>query len=78
LSLFATLLWRFAGEPEAAGAAVSFTDSGEISGWAETAMSWAVSAGLITGYPDGGVNPGGNTTRAEAAAMIKRYAEGAR
>jgi hypothetical protein len=74
---FATLLWRFAGEPEATGAAVSFTDSGEISGWAETAMSWAVSAGIITGYPGGNVNPGGHATRAEAAAMIKRYVEGA-
>jgi hypothetical protein len=68
----ATLLWRFAGEPEAAGG-VDFTDAGDISEWAETAMAWAISAGIINGYPDGGVNPGGSATRAEVAAMIERY-----
>jgi hypothetical protein len=68
----ATLLWRFAGEPEAAGG-VDFTDAGDISEWAETAMAWAVSAGIINGYPGGGVNSGGSATRAEVAAMIERY-----
>jgi hypothetical protein len=70
---FATLLWRFAGRPETVGADVSFTDAGDISNWAKEAMLWAVSSGIVNGYPDGGVNPGGYATRAETAAMLLRY-----
>ncbi|MDR1588851.1 MAG: S-layer homology domain-containing protein, partial [Oscillospiraceae bacterium] len=74
----ATLLWRFAGKPTAGDAtpgAQSFTDADEISDWAREAVAWAVSVGIINGYPDGGVNPSASATRAEVAAMIKRYIE---
>ncbi|MDR2421142.1 MAG: hypothetical protein LBD49_05405 [Oscillospiraceae bacterium] len=30
----------------------------------------------MTGYPDGGVRPGGSATRAEVATMIERYIKG--
>jgi hypothetical protein len=54
-----------------------FTDIDEISAWASEAMNWAVSAGLINGVGDGKVAPRGEATRAEAAALLKRYIENA-
>ncbi|MDR2357012.1 MAG: S-layer homology domain-containing protein, partial [Oscillospiraceae bacterium] len=69
----ATMLWRFAGKPSAPAAEVNFTDAGDISAWAREAVAWAVSAGIITGYPDGSVKPAGHATRAEVATMIERY-----
>ena len=33
-------------------------------------MSWATGLGVINGYEDNTLRPGGNTTRAEAASMI--------
>ena len=69
-----TMMWRFAGEPKVE-ISVNFTDSDQISSWALDAMKWAISIGLITGYPDGSVNPGGSATRAEIATIIKRYME---
>ncbi|MDR2665668.1 MAG: S-layer homology domain-containing protein, partial [Oscillospiraceae bacterium] len=78
----ATLLWRFAGEPSVGDAALgvpipAFTDADSISDWAKAAVAWAVSSGIINGYPDGTVNPGGSATRAEVAAMMGRYVKGA-
>lgn len=45
-------------------------DGDKVSNWAKTAMSWATGLGVINGYEDGTLRPGGNTTRAEAASMI--------
>jgi hypothetical protein len=73
----ATLLWRFAGEPAPGADSPEFTDITQISDWATGAMAWAASLGLVTGYPDGGVLPQGSATRAEVAAMLRRYMEGA-
>ena len=47
-----------------------FPDGDKVSNWAKTAMSWATGLGVINGYEDGTLRPGGNTTRAEAASMI--------
>lgn len=33
-------------------------------------MSWATGLGVINGYEDNTLRPGGSTTRAEAASMI--------
>ena len=49
-----------------------FTDSGDTSDWAKEAMRWAVSAGLFRGNDDGSLNPKGNATRAEVAALLMR------
>lgn len=62
----AVMLWRLAGKPDA-----ETVESG-ASSWAEEAMSWAVSAGLIRGG-DNGYNPKGSATRAEIAAILMRY-----
>ena len=50
-----------------------FSDAQNISGYAETAVKWAVSKKVITGNGDRTLNPKGNATRAEAAAMIQKY-----
>ena len=49
-----------------------FTDSAEISDWAQEAVASAAEAGIINGYPDGSFQPQGNATRAEAATIIMR------
>ena len=50
-----------------------FGDEEEISSWAQQAMSWAVSAGILGGTPEGNLNPGGTATRAEAAVMVSQF-----
>ena len=47
-------------------------DAGEISGWANEAMSWMVMNGVVNGK-NGKLVPGGSATRAEAATMLMRY-----
>ena len=50
-----------------------FDDYGEISGWAVTAMEWAVNTGMIGGKPGNILDPGGNATRAEVATILRNY-----
>ena len=45
---------------------------GQVSDWATPAMQWAVENGLILGS-DKSLNPQGNATRAEVAAILMRY-----
>ena len=75
----AVMLWNFAKhmgyDVSAAGSLAQFTDAESVSLWAEDAMGWAVGAGLINGMGDGTVNPQGNTTRAQIAALIQRFCE---
>ena len=73
---FATMLYRYSGEPEPSGSLEGYSDAGEISSWAGDAMTWAVSEGIISGSTATTVNPSGSATRAEAATMLMRYAEG--
>ena len=71
----ATMLWRYAGEPASEYDLSAFTDADEISAWAETAMSWAVENGLITGVTEDTLVPQGSATRAQCAAILMRYVE---
>lgn len=50
-----------------------FSDSDQVSDYAVRAMQWAVSEGIVTGNPDGTLNPQGTATRAEIATMLARY-----
>ena len=54
-----------------------FTDKTKVSSWALAQVKWAVGAGVITGNEnkDGTktLNPKGNATRAEVAAMLEKY-----
>lgn len=49
-----------------------FSDSAKIADYAKDCVSAMISAGLINGNSDGTLNPLGNTTRAEAAVIMKR------
>ncbi|NPV89770.1 MAG: DUF4430 domain-containing protein [Firmicutes bacterium] len=51
----------------------SFSDDAGISGWARGFVVVAVKKGLIKGYPDGGFNPQGSATRAEACVIITNF-----
>ena len=72
---FATMLWRYAGEPASSYSLAKFTDNASVSDWASTAMSWAVEKGIITGVTESTLVPQGHTTRAQCAAMLMRFAE---
>ena len=50
-----------------------YKDYKKIDSYANASMQWAVGKGVITGNKDGTLNPKGNATRAEAAAMIQKY-----
>ncbi len=70
-----TMLWRYAGSPSAAGTLSGFTDAGQISGYAQEAMRWAVENGIISGFGDGQLGPYGQATRAQVAQMLKNFIE---
>lgn len=53
-------------------ALAAFTDRASVSDWAEQAMAWAVSQGLISGKGNGILDPDGTATRAEVAAIFMR------
>lgn len=73
---FATMLWRYAGEPEIDGSGVGVFDDGEtVSIWAFDAMSWALNNGVITGVSDDALLPANTATRAQCAAMLMRFVE---
>ncbi len=71
----ATILFRYAnyiGLDTSARASLSaFPDGGETASWAKDAMSWAVAVGIFEGS-DTGLNPGGDATRAQVAALFTR------
>ena len=70
---FITMLCRCAGAESAESAALTaFADSDAVSPWARDAMAWAVDSGLIVGS-GGRLDPGGFTTRAQAAAILVRF-----
>ncbi|WP_346696007.1 Ig-like domain-containing protein [Thermophilibacter mediterraneus] len=71
----ATVLWRAAGSPEVGGDLSSFSDAADVSGFADVAMRWAVSAGVLRGQGDGdALDPQGACTRAQLATMLHRLA----
>ena len=72
---FATMLWRYAGEPASAQSLSGYTDASSVSGWAGTAMAWAVEKGIVTGVTAATLVPQGTATRAQAAAMLMRFAQ---
>jgi hypothetical protein len=66
----AVILWRYAGSPTAG---VSANTNG-VSGWAVEAMNWAAGNDLFTAKDGGIVIPGEETTRAETADILMRFA----
>lgn len=50
-----------------------FLDGDKVSSWARTAMSWATGLGVINGYEDSTLEPGGDSTRAQAASILMNF-----
>ena len=75
----AAMLYRYArlNGYDVNGAAVldGFTDAGDVSAWAKAAVRWAVKNGLLEGSTGNRLLPGDGAQRAEAAALIQRFAE---
>jgi len=75
----AAILYRYAqykGYDVSAQADLSkFTDTGKISAYALPALQWANAEGLINGKGNGVLDPRGQATRAEAAAILMRFCE---
>lgn len=71
----AAILWRYAGSPAAPNLLLEFSDAGQLSGYADSAMRWAVGKGIVSGKGGGMLDPRGQATRAETAAMLERFAE---
>ncbi|MCI9671066.1 MAG: hypothetical protein HFF49_05850 [Lawsonibacter sp.] len=70
-----SMLHRYAGSPAADSKALSFSDAQLVSGYARDSMCWAVENGIVSGYGNGLLAPNGSATRAEVAAVFKRYIE---
>ena len=73
----ATVLYRYA---ESMGFDVSasvdlsgFPDAGDIQSYATQALSWAVAEGLLQGFEDDSLQPGGTATRAQIATILMRF-----
>lgn len=77
----AAMLYRYnklLGDGEnGAGDLSSFADASDVASYAEDAVAWAVENGYLNGTADADgsrlLNPDGNATRAQAAAILMRY-----
>ena len=74
---FAQMLYNYAAykgyDLTAKGDLTTFPDGSEVQEWALPAMTWANGNELINGHDDGTLEPGGTTTRAQAAAILMRF-----
>ena len=66
----AAMLYRFAGQPAAAGDVSIFNDANRISGYAVTPLRWAVGEGILNGKSAQLLDPTGTATRAEIAKIL--------
>ena len=73
-----TILWRYAGSPKSTGDLSGFTDRNAVADYAEDAMAWAVEKGIVSGTSATTLTPDGPATRAQVAAILRRFAELAR
>ncbi|MDD6642907.1 MAG: S-layer homology domain-containing protein [Firmicutes bacterium] len=68
----ATIFHRYNKVPAGKGDLTVFPDAGTVDAYAVDAMKWAVGEGIINGS-DGKLDPLGNATRAQIAAIFYRY-----
>lgn len=66
-----TVLWRLAGEPEGSAELPADCDP---EGFYAKAASWALGAGILTGYDSGDLGPSDKMTREQLATMLWRAA----
>ena len=75
----ATILRNYAastGRDTTPGEARLFSDSDAVPAWAQSAMDWCVSEGILQGDGDA-LDPTGTATRAQIAAIFQRFLEAA-
>lgn len=73
-----SILYRYAGAVSDANGIEKFADADKVSAYAKEAMSWAIENGILCGMEQNGniyLNPMGNATRAECAAVLQRFLE---
>lgn len=70
----AVVLWNLAGQPKPGAKAKKFSD---VSGGAyyATAVRWASSVGVVSGYKGGTFGPADKVTREQLAVMLNNYAK---
>lgn len=68
-----TVLWNMQGKPGASVGSKSFRDVANNQ-YYSSAVAWASSKGIVSGYGDGTFKPNKKVTRQELAAMICNYA----
>lgn len=71
----AQILYNLEGRPEAGSVAGDYADVA-AGAWYKNAVSWAVEAGILTGYGNGSMEPDRLITREQLATMLHRYAAG--
>lgn len=76
----AAILYRYAvyagRDTSAANMLINFLDADQISAYAVPAMEWANAEGLILGMTENILNPSGEATRAQIAAILARFSRG--
>lgn len=74
---FAQMMYNYAKYKKldltAKGDLSKFPDGEKVGDWAKPAMVWANGNELINGHDDGTLEPGGTTTRAQAASIIMNF-----
>ena len=56
-------------------AELDFADSADVSGWAQTALKWAVQNKLINGVGSDRLSPKGQATRAQLATILYQFCQ---
>ncbi|MDO4286266.1 MAG: S-layer homology domain-containing protein [Eubacteriales bacterium] len=77
---FIRLMFAYAGaeSPQDGAALKNFSDGAKVAEWAVPSMCWAIENGIVVGDVQNGVkvlDPKGQTTRAQAASVLKGYVE---
>lgn len=76
----ATMLYRYAMEERLTNygddrVLVTFADADDVSPWAREAMAWVTDVGILDGVGGNCLAPQSQTTRAQAAVALMRFAE---
>ena len=68
-----TMLYRYSDSPKTTQKLSAYSDAGKVSSWAEDAIKWAVQNDIIRGMDKNTLQPRGQATRAQTAAIMTRY-----
>ncbi|MDR0813740.1 MAG: S-layer homology domain-containing protein [Oscillospiraceae bacterium] len=69
----ALILYKYRGSPAVADGDLTFADAQDVSAWAKTAVKWCFENKIVTGKNGNLLDPQGQATRAEVAAMLNRF-----